>query len=174
VGNEELILLGKIIKIHGYQGAVMIGLENKFSKEIEELESLFVEVDGKMVPFFISWFEYTGKDVIKMKFDDFDSREKVLEFSGCRVFVPFETIETDNSSDLPVELAGYTLVDKDGKILGLINKVVSYPRQVMLVINDESGSEILIPYALEWVMEMDDDKKRLRMDLPGGIADINR
>jgi len=174
VRKEELILLGKIIKIHGYKGALMIGLEEHFSEKINELEPVFVEVDGKPVPFFLEWIEYSGKEMFQVKFDDYNSRERVLEYVGCKVFIKGKYKRTENKSDLPVMLVSYTLVDKENTPLGKINKVLSYPMQVMLVINNERGEEVLIPYNINWVLENNKNKKILRMDLPEGIAEINR
>ena len=52
--KKELILLGKIVKAHGFNGAVVIALEGDFSEKIIEMESVFVETDVKPVPFFFS------------------------------------------------------------------------------------------------------------------------
>jgi hypothetical protein len=55
------ILLGRIIKIIGYEGAVAVKLENIFTENIPQMESVFIEIEGKPVPFFISGSEYLGQ-----------------------------------------------------------------------------------------------------------------
>ena len=48
------ILLGRILKIQGYDGTITVKLEKDFIDNIPEMESVFLEIEGKPVPFFIS------------------------------------------------------------------------------------------------------------------------
>jgi ribosomal protein L35AE/L33A len=48
---KKHILLGKITKVHGFEGAVTIRLERSFSDNILKMESVFIETDGRPVPF---------------------------------------------------------------------------------------------------------------------------
>jgi len=73
------ILLGRITKVSGYEGAVTVKLEKVFLENIPHLESVFLEIEGRPVPFFISWSEYSGADILKLKFDDYGSLEKISE-----------------------------------------------------------------------------------------------
>ncbi len=81
------ILLGRILKVSGYEGAVAIKLEKGFIENIPQMESVFLEIEGKPVPFFISGQEYSGADILKLWFDGYDSNDKINEFIGCRIFL---------------------------------------------------------------------------------------
>ena len=48
------ILLGRITKVSGYEGAVTVKLEKIFTENIPQMESVFLEIEGRPVPFFIS------------------------------------------------------------------------------------------------------------------------
>ena len=48
------ILLGRITKVSGYEGAVTVRLEKIFFENIPQMESVFLEIEGRQVPFFIS------------------------------------------------------------------------------------------------------------------------
>jgi len=41
------------------------------------MKSVFLEINGKPVPFFISLSEYSGGDILKLKFEGYESYEKV-------------------------------------------------------------------------------------------------
>ena len=71
------ILLGRITKLSGYEGAVAVKLEKIFTENIPEMESVFLEIEGRPVPFFISGIEYTGADILKLSFEGYNSIEKV-------------------------------------------------------------------------------------------------
>ena len=81
------ILLGRISRANGYNGSVSVRLENSFIDNIPEMESVFLEIDGKPVPFFIFSEEYPGGDILKFKFKGYDTYEKVNEFTGCRIYL---------------------------------------------------------------------------------------
>ena len=81
---ENRILLGRISRIHGYEGSVVIKLEQGFIENIPEMESVFIEIEGRPVPFFISQTEYQGGDILKMKFEGYQTDNKVSGFIGCR------------------------------------------------------------------------------------------
>lgn len=172
VSDNKLILLGKIIKTYGFNGAVVIAVDKFFSERLTEVESVFIEVDGKRVPFFVSWAKESGESSILIKFDDYDSRERVIEFTGSRVYINNDIMKT---KDVPGQLilSGYTFQSAAGDLKGEIIKVLNLPMQYMLIIEGKEGEEILIPYNESWIINQDNDKKLIVMDLPDGIIDIN-
>ena len=101
------ILLGRITKISGYEGAVTVKLEKTFTEDIPHLESVFLEIEGKPVPFFISGSEYSGADILKLTFDGYGSIEKVSGFTGCRVFLTSGGSGGSHKDDIS-DLIGYT------------------------------------------------------------------
>ena len=80
-------LLGRIVKIHGCEGAVTVKIEKIFSDNIPEMESVFLEIDGRRVPFFIEHYQNYGHENILFWFEDYKSVEKVTEFIGCKVYI---------------------------------------------------------------------------------------
>jgi len=85
------ILLGRITKVSGYEGAVAVKLEKTFVENIPQMESVFLEIEGRPVPFFISGLEYSGADILKLSFEGYNSVEKISEFTGCSIFLTNET-----------------------------------------------------------------------------------
>ncbi len=170
---NELILLGKIIKVHGYHGAVVIALEGEISEKIEEMESVFVEIDGKPVPFFFEWVKSPSPNTLVSKFDYYDSDKSIAEFIGCSVYTDKETFITSSDNKLPIFLTGYLLLDSDKHEVGEIQKVVSFPMQVMLELRKGKSGQILVPYSEDMIIELDDVNKILILELPEGIDSIN-
>ena len=79
------ILLGRIQKVQGYDGTLSVKLERDVEEDFSDMESVFIEYEGKPVPFFISSVNYEGGDILKIKLDGYDSFEKASMFAGCRV-----------------------------------------------------------------------------------------
>jgi 16S rRNA processing protein RimM len=166
------ILLGRITKLNGYEGAVTVKLEKIFSENIPLMESVFLEIEGRPVPFLISDSEYSGADILKLKFTDYDSVEKVSEFTGCRVFLTTE-VNAENDPDDIQSLTGYSVVLSDGIPLGKITEVISNPGQLLLNVLSTKNREILIPFHEHFIVSIDDKKRNIIMDIPEGLADLN-
>jgi 16S rRNA processing protein RimM len=166
------ILLGRITKLNGYEGAVTVKLEKSFTEDIPHLESVFLEIDGRPVPFFISDYEYSGADILKLSFDGYESIEKVSEFTGCRVFLTAGLTGTSNEEEL-TDLIGYTVLVQNGITLGLITDIIQNPGQWLLNIDSPSKKEILIPLHEDFIVSIENDKKIVVMELPDGLLDIN-
>jgi len=158
---ENKILLGRIAKVSGYEGAVTVKLEKIFTENIPQMESAFLEIEGRPVPFFISDLEYNGADVLKLSFEGYNSVIKVTEFIGCRIFL---------TSDSPGENKVYTSEDIQ---LGSISDVISNNGQWLLNLTSKDKKSILIPFHEDLIIRIDKKKKIVVMDIPDGLLDIN-
>jgi 16S rRNA processing protein RimM len=166
------ILLGKITKVSGYEGAVAIKLEKNFTDNIPGMESVFLEIEGRPVPFFITDIEYSGADVLKLQFDGYDSNEKIAEFLGCRVFLTSTGVELKIKEDTE-SLIGYKVIDQDARLLGSVSDVISNSGQWLLTVMSEDKKQILIPFHEDFISGIDRKTKVINMDIPEGLTEIN-
>ncbi|MFO7853272.1 MAG: ribosome maturation factor RimM [Bacteroidota bacterium] len=172
VTDNKFILLGKILKTHGYRGSVMMSLEDYVSEEISEKEWVFIEIEGKPVPFFVSSVKEHASGNIILKFDGYDSREVMTEFIGCRVFIAKDYARNEKGIPSQLILSGFKVFNRSKEYIGLVKKVMSLPMQYMLVLESDDR-EVLIPLNPDWIIEIDQDKKNIILDLPPGILGIN-
>ena len=166
------ILLGRITKLNGYEGAVTVKLEKIFSENIPRMESVFLEIEGRPVPFFISGYDYSGADILKLSFDGYESIEKVSEFTGCRIFLTTGKSGRTHTDDI-TNLVGYLVLEQNDNFLGTITGIIQNPGQWLLSIASPSEKEILIPLHNDFIVSIDDAKKTIIMDIPDGLTDIN-
>ena len=169
---KKHILLGKITKVHGYEGAVNIRLERNFSDNIPEIESVFIEIDGRPVPFFIDYSDSPDLQTLRIKFENYNSTERIKEFVGCKVFL---TESTD--PEIPVEdpntLIEFEVLSQDDIAIGVIVEIITNPGQLLLRIKSGTGKEILLPLHEDLIMEVDTKQQIIKMIIPEGISDIN-
>lgn len=172
MGYRTGILLGQIIKTNGFEGSVVVKLEKRFIENIPEMESVFLETDGRPVPFFIEWSEYTGSDILRLKFDGYDSLQKVEEFRGCKVFLTdiFEEVQPEDDYQI---LTGFSVFDRGEKKIGVIKEIIVNPGQVLLSVESPQGNEILIPMHEDLIVGINDAGKTITMDIPEGLIEIN-
>jgi 16S rRNA processing protein RimM len=167
------ILLGRITKSSGYDGAVAVRLEKIFTENIPQMESVFLEIEGRPVPFFISDLEYSGADILKLSLEGYNSSDKVSEFIGCRIFLTNDiTDNIDQKSDNQT-LIGYTIYTKEGSPIGPVSDIISNNGQWLLNIISSDRKSILIPFHEDFIISIDKRKKKVMMDIPEGLLDIN-
>jgi 16S rRNA processing protein RimM len=166
------ILLGRITKVSGYEGAVAIKLEKVFTENIPSMESVFLEIEGRPVPFFISDIDYSGADILKLQFEGYDSSEKISEFVGCRVFLTTGSGKVKKGKDA-VNLTGYRVVIAEHTILGIITEIIENPGQWLLNVVSSDRNNYLIPLHEDFIVSIDKKTKTIKMDLPEGLTEIN-
>jgi len=166
------ILLGKITKVYGFDGTVTVRLEKNLKAGISELKSVFLETEGKPVPFIISESEDQGGDILRLKFDGYNTVEKVTGFMGCRVYLTSDATSKKSDKDQG-ELRGYKVRLADNRFLGVVTEVIENPGQWLFNVNTTKGEEILIPLHEDLIISIDKRKKIIRMDLPEGLTEIN-
>jgi 16S rRNA processing protein RimM len=171
VKRDDLIPLGTIVRTHGYDGTVVIKTGRSYGEETEEMESVFVEVDGIPVPFILTGCEASQQSLF-VSFSGYDSRQAVAEFTGCRVFVE-GVPKGEEDTQVPYHLIGYHLTEPSGEKVGIIKAVESYPMQVMLILLDPGGHEVLIPLNPDWIVRIDMTEEKIVMDLPEGLLSAN-
>ncbi len=166
------ILFGQISKTSGFEGAVLVRLEKKFIENIPEMESVFVETDGRPVPFFIEFTEYTGSDTIRLKFEGYDSAARVEEFKGCKVFLTVGSKEIEEEPALNF-LKGFSVLNQENIKIGIVKDIISNPGQMLLSIESGEGREILIPLHEDFIKRIDKRKRVLHLEIPEGLLEIN-
>jgi 16S rRNA processing protein RimM len=166
------ILLGRIIKVKNNEGVVTIRLEKSSTDKIPGMKSVFLEIEGKAVPFIISGTVTPGEGILKLKFDGYDTIEKIHEFNGCRVFLnPGERL-TSRNNDLS-SLTGFHITTADKSLAGFITDIIDNPGQLLINVETKTGEQLLIPLHEDLIVRIDQRKKLIIMDLPEGLTEIN-
>ena len=173
MAKRQKILLGRIIKIHGYQGGVILRTDKSFSGPIPGKGWVFIEYEGKPVPFLIRESEEARPGMLKFWFDGYESAEMINIVTGSNLFVFTE----DNGIRIPEgpgDLEGFRLFDAKDNYIGTIEEVMENPGQIVLRVISDDGGEILVPLHEDLIVETDHANKILTMDLPEGLTDLNR
>lgn len=165
------ILLGRITRVSGYEGAVAVKLEKIFTENIPHMESVFLEIEGRPVPFFISDLDYSGADILKLQFEDY-SADRISEFIGCRVFLTSEP-KTSNKSREKLSFIGFQVYLSDDELLGEISELIPINDQWLISVDSADKKGILIPFHEDFIVKIDKRKKTIFMDLPEGLTEIN-
>lgn len=170
--KDDCFYLGKIAKKFSFKGEVLIYLDTDEPEMYEEMESVFVEMNKSLVPFFIEKSLLHKGDFLRVKFEDVNSEEEADEIIGREVYLPLSMLpKLEGNKFYYHEVIGFDVLDKR---LGNIGKIVSIndnAAQPLFEI-DKNGIEILIPMIDDFIIEVNRDKKTIFLDTPVGLVDL--
>ncbi len=164
---------GFIVKALGVDGSVLIVFEKDQPVDYTTLESVFVCIDGKLVPFFIEdiTFRATEGEAV-IRFEDYSDVERARHLCGREVYLPQELLAfTEKTSSYHYDLQGYKSFDTTGNFLGTVKDILRYPGNPVFRII-QGRREILIPVADELIADIDHRKHTIILDPPDGLLDL--
>ena len=102
--KDDHYLLGSLLKTKGIKGEIIIKLNNDCSEEIQKLESIFIDVDNKLVPFFIEeiWSKSLSTAIVKLR--GLDEEEKSAEFIDSKFDLIINTLSFQEMSLSTVDM----------------------------------------------------------------------
>jgi 16S rRNA processing protein RimM len=171
--EDDPILVAHIVKVRGLRGEVVADLLTDFRDRFEELQSLIgISADGgkRSLQIEEQWFH--GNRLV-LKFAGFDSIDEAKELVGYDLGVPAdEQIELPADSFYEWELAGCRMETIDGTFIGKVTEVMRTGGVEILSVIDDAGRDRLIPMASDIVIEIDKEKKLIRIDPPAGLLEL--
>ncbi len=174
--KEDCYFVGTFTKTHGVKGE-LIARKNSELLEKNNWESILVDIDDGLVPFFIptDGIKTRNHHSVRISLEDITSEEKAKQFIGCEIYIPIA--QAPNFQDPDEEaididlLIGFTYVDENMGQLGEIVDIQDYNGNVLLII-DYNNQEVMIPFADENFLEVNEDNRTLTMITPEGLLDI--
>lgn len=169
--KEDCYYLGKITKKHGFKGNLIMHLETDQPELYNNMESVFIDTHGMLVPFFFETIGPHSKNKLLVKFEDLTPEESD-KLVNKAVYLPLETLpELDENDFYYHEIIGYKVIDEQKGEIGFIKDVNDSGLQTLFEI-DFNGKEILIPVVDGWIKEVNKEQKFIKIETPEGLIDL--
>lgn len=170
--KEDCFYLGKIAKKFSFKGEVLLYLDTDEPELYENMESVFVEFNNNLVPFFIESSSLHKNDFLRVQFEDVDTEEEADSIMNCEVYLPLSMLPKLTGNKFYFhEVVGFEIEDKR---LGIFGKIVSIndttAQPLFEVLN--GNVELLIPMIDHFLVEIDRKNKKVIMDLPEGLVEM--
>lgn len=168
---EEAFYIGYITKTKGLKGEVQLFFEYD-DPELLELDVVFADINGKMVPFFVSSYKLHTNGTGNFYFDDIDHIDKAQVLVKKKIYQPLTKMPDRSDDDFHYsDLKGYLVFDETQGELGEIIAVNEYPQQFVATVSHKD-TEILFPLNEDLIVEIDEEEATILVDLPAGLLDI--
>ena len=168
---EDSFYIGYITKTKGLKGEVQVYFEYAEPEDLE-LKSVFVELNGKLVPFFISSYKLHNNQTGYFYFDDIDTIDKAEKLVRKKLYQPISIRpERDEDEFLITDLKGFIAHDERYGELGEIIEIHEYPQQFVAVV-PYKFREIMFPLNDDFIREIDEEEGIVYLALPEGLIDV--
>ena len=162
--------IGLVLKPHGLKGEVTISLDADAPDDVAELESLFIEQDKRLVPYFIESISVRDTKAF-VKFEDVDTPEDAKAISKRALYLPKSSRPKSGRGEFyDDEIVGFEVSDEALGDLGKVTSVVDAGANKLLVVL--GAREVLIPINGPFITSVNKSKKKINVDLPDGFLDI--
>lgn len=170
--KKDCYLLGTITKTRGFKGDLVFFLDVTDPYEYEKLESVFVDMNGMLTPFFIEQIKIQNNNRAYVKLEQVNSEEEAIRLTGKTIYLPLLQLpKLSGTKFYDHEIPGFAVIDADHGNIGLVVQVVDLPNNPLLQI-DKNGIEILIPLRAGTVTQVDREKKELHVQSPPGLIEL--
>ena len=168
-----MVVVGRVARPHGLGGQVIVNPETDFIEERFAVGATLVTrgVTGEETLTVRSFRVQGGRPVIA--FEGFASIEDAERLAGRELRVPEDSLQPlEPGSFYHHQLVGCVVELTDGTTVGEVERVDGGLGGSRLVIAGRTG-EILVPLAAAICVEIDVGARRIRIDPPEGLLDLN-
>ena len=172
-GWDDMVLVGRIARPHGLKGHVVVNPETDFAEErFAEGATLWtrsVRGDEQLV---IQTSRLQGRRPV-IGFEGFTSVEDAERLAGLELRVPEELLQPlADGTYYQHQLVGCVVETTTGARVGEVARVDGGAAGSLLAIDGPKG-EILIPLAVDICTRVDIDAKRITVNPPDGLLELN-
>ena len=163
--KPDLQYLGEFIKLFSFKGEIILYSDNTISL-IENLDTIFIDIDGAFVPFQIKKSKSHKKNIFRVLLEGISSESEAKDFLKKSVYI--NKLENQNNINNIVDNFN---IYNNNEYLGIVVSTINKTGQTIVEVK-MSKKTVLIPFVDEFIVEINYEEKKIQMILPEGLLDI--
>ena len=172
IKKEEVYKIGLFNKPHGIHGELQFTFTDDIFDRVD-CDYLICLLDGIFVPFFIEEYRFRSDSTALVKLEGIDTAERARMFTNVEVYFPVEHAEEAEDGELSWNFfVGFRMEDVRHGELGEVVEVDTTTVNTLFVVEQEDGEELLIPAQEEFIVEINQEKKLITVELPEGLLNL--
>jgi 16S rRNA processing protein RimM len=165
-----LLVVARIGRAHGVNGEATIEVRTDLPEERFIVGSVLVTEPSSFGPLTITSVR-NHNGTLLLGFKEVKDRTAVEKLRDVLLLADVDISEGGDEDNFHIqELLGCRVVTDAGVVVGIMTDLVQLPGQDLLAV-DHNGREILIPFVLEIVPEIDVENKVITITPPEGLLD---
>ena len=169
---EDCYLIGYVNRKHGFKGDLIIKLDVDDPLKYKNLESVFLNKKGRLVPFFLNSCKLNQKGMLHVHFEGIDNEAEAEALYKCGLYLPLSFLPPlEGNKFYYHEIINYKVVDENYGEIGIMKEVINEKVQALFVIK-HGTKEVLIPIVDSIIEKLDRKNKTLYLKCPEGLIEI--
>lgn len=179
--SPQFVTLVRVLRPHGRRGEVAAKILTDFPDRLTRLSQVYLW-DGKAEPRQVHvrgcWLSQSRGGQAIFHFEGSDSISDAEKLVGLEVQIPVaDRMPLPGASYYVTDLIGCDVRDGEGREIGRIREVQFTGEDTLgtpLLVIDAPEGELLVPLAQEICTRIDLAARRIDVNLPEGLRDLNR
>lgn len=176
INIDDVIKVGKFQKTHALKGELNMLLDID-SEYFLENNPMIVEDDGILVPYYIESIRPKGSTSFLVKIIGINSEDDADHFVNKDIYILKRDAEEWFEEELidSHALTGYAIIDdSSGQKMGYIQDIDDSTANILFIIKGDEDEIIYIPANDDFITEINEKEKFIKMNLPEGLIDLNK
>jgi 16S rRNA processing protein RimM len=171
---DDMAVVGRIARAHGNRGEVILDVETDFPRErFRPGEELFIHRAGEIVALLITAARFHRERPV-LAIEGVTTISAAEKFAGSELRIPADRLQPLPSGTFyRHDLVGCRVETRGGLLVGVVREVEGSVVASRLVVVGAAG-EVLIPLASEICTAIDLEARRITIEPPEGLLDLNR
>jgi 16S rRNA processing protein RimM len=168
----DFVAIAKVAKTRGLRGEVVAELLTDFPERFEGLTDVTgILPNGERTDLKIERY-FFQKGRIVLKFVGYDTIERGEELRGVEVSVPeSDAVELETDEFFDWQLEGCRVESIEGETIGTVRELLRTGGTEVLIVAG-TDKDYMIPFAGSICIDVDVDKKVIRIDPPEGLLEF--
>lgn len=168
---EKYLRVGVISNTHGIRGEVKVYPTTDDIKRFDYLKEAVIDTGKEYINVHVTGAKYF-KNMVILKFQEFDNINQVLPYKGMDLLVTRENaIPLGEGEYFIADVLGCTVITDQGENLGEVINVLQTGANGVYVVKTPDGKEVLLPVIDECVLEKNIKNKMIKVHIMKGLLD---
>ncbi|MBO6108357.1 MAG: ribosome maturation factor RimM [Eubacterium sp.] len=169
---DDMLRVGVVTKAHGLRGEVKVYPTTSDPERFRDLDVVYLVTDKDVLTLHVTGVKYF-KELVILKFEEFDNVDMVKDFHQCDLMVTREdAIELGEGEYFLYDVPGCTVISDDGDEIGEVVDVIETGANPVFVIRMEDGKEVLFPVIDECILSVDIEEKKVTAHIMDGLMEL--
>ncbi|MGA7192117.1 MAG: ribosome maturation factor RimM [Anaerolineales bacterium] len=168
-GEPVYLIVGYLRRAHGVRGEMVMEVQTDFPERLKTNAKVFVGDSHQ--PMTLASARIHNEGLI-VKFNSVDTPEDTARYRNQLVYVTVADRPPLPKGQFYVhELIGFDVVDEDQKSIGKLTEIMQTGANDVYVVTRLDGKEILLPVISSVVLNIDADRRLIRVHLLDGLIE---